>query len=365
MKKNKIGIITFHNALNTGAVLQAYALQQYLKAQGYKVEFINYLSPKAKITWRNFISKSIFNTVTKWQDIFYRNQYKNNFNKILKVNERKYYSTNELNANPPEYDIYIAGSDQIWNFGFSKKFNPAYLLNFGGDEIRRIAFSASMGQTNQPKEIEGVFKKHLKKFDFISVREKNGFEYIKSLLGDNFEIDHIADPTFLIKKDDYLNIAERNNEPQEFMISYILPHYEFPKQLFKVINIIEEKLKYKLINLKNPDTCLRLPNKKNLVVDPQKWLAYFINSKFNICCSFHAVVFSLIFHKPFVVVSPYKNQRIISLLEPLNLLDRCIYTNNEELIERVLEETIDWDLVDNHFLNERKKAINFLNKSLK
>lgn len=360
----KIGILTFHSALNTGAVMQAYGLQQYLLTKGHQVEFIDYIPPQRALTWRSFVAKGLFKTLGKWEDIYYGYTLKGNFNKILKVADKRYVKLSELKKSPPAYDAYIAGSDQIWNFGFTKEINPVYLLDFGLEKIKRVAFSASMGQTKQPKEIEHIFKTLLAKFDAISVREKNGFDYLTKLLEDDKQIKHIADPTFLLSKDQFLRVASPVNVTNKFMISYILPHYEFPKELYMVVDVLKQKLDYELINLRNPNTCLRIPKTKNKVVSPQEWLGYMNQSEFNICCSFHAVVFSLIFHKPFVVVTPYKNQRIISLLEPLNLLSRCIYDFSEQVIDEIIASSVDWDLVDSFFIEERKKSIDFLQNAL-
>jgi hypothetical protein len=363
----KIGILTFHSALNVGAVLQAFALQTYLHSMGHETEFINYKPIYTKLNWRSFVAKGIGKTYHKWQNIahwYYYNK-NNRFNSLLEIGNRKYHYLDELQKKPPQYDIYIAGSDQIWNFGFSKNLDPVYLLDFGSPQIKRIAFAASMGQCNQPKELEVDFKNYLLKFDFISAREMKGVSYLQELLHPQKRVKQISDPTFLLNRNQYLEIQKNINLKHEFITSYILPHYVFRSELQKAVKLVKTTFGYDLINLRNPDTCIRIKGAKEKVVTPEQWLYYMGNSKFNICCSFHAVVFSLIFHVPFIVISPYVNNRIESLLKPIHLLYRCVYEFDQEFIQNVIQNNIDWSTVDQYFMEERKKSIDFLNNSIR
>ena len=121
-----------------------------------------------------------------------------------------------------------------------------------------------------------------------------------------------------------------------------------------------------LINLRNPDTCIRLPNAKNKIVTPYEWLSYIKQAEFVICGSFHAVVFSLLFHKPFIVLQPSYiekaggNQRIYSLLNPLKLTDRCFSEFNYNAINSLLSTNINWQDVDKELKLQKEKSKHFL-----
>jgi hypothetical protein len=359
----KIGIITFHAALNVGAVLQAYALETHLTKLGYDVEFIDY-SQNRKINWKSFIAKGILKTFNKWQDYFYGKYYakRNRFNHILKIGKSKYNTLAELQNNPPKYDIYIAGSDQVWNIGSNKFINEVYFLNFGANSVKRIAYAASLGQGDVPKLLEESLKENIIRFDFVSIREKNGLDYIKGLVGNNKEIYHINDPTLLLYRDEYLKLIDIREEPNNFLVSYVLWQFE-PIQI-KALDYIKTKLGLEHINLRNPDTCIRFSKARNIIVTPTQWLNWIYNADFVVCCSFHVVVFALVFHKQFVVITPRQNARIQSLLAPINMENRIILSFDKENIDSIISKKIDWASVDDYLKKEKQKGISFLNQSL-
>ncbi|MDR0606077.1 MAG: polysaccharide pyruvyl transferase family protein [Bacteroidales bacterium] len=363
----KTGIITYHNALNAGAVLQAYALQTVLQRLGHRVEFINYY-PQRKYTVRSFIAKSPFRMWNNWKDIINGIRYSNKgiFGQLLILGEISYNSESELNEHPPIYDLYIAGSDQIWNaFRTVQKF---FFLNFAPKGSRKISFAASLGQCKIPDVLHNEIRELLSDFELISVREKNGVDFIQSLLPEK-TIYHIQDPTCMLKATDYFSIAEIPNE-RNYIASYMLALLD--KGQNKIINLIKQRLNRKIINLRNPDTCIRLSNAKNSIVTPRQWLGYMINADFVICSSFHAVMFSLIFHKPFIVIQPQLtmeqggNARIHSLLEPIGLINRCVYGthDSENNIIEILQKNIDWETVDSYLQNGTENSLNYLKRIL-
>lgn len=358
-----IGIMSFHAALNSGAVLQAYALQTQLERMGHSVEFINYRRIR-KRKLNHFLAKSIKKTWWKWQDYIQDYLYAKNdaFGYVLKRGTTIYRSIDELQKNPPEYDVYLAGSDQIWNVGSNRILSKQYYLSFGDPSIKRIAFAASFGQCEVLPFLENDIRTEVMKFDAVSVREKNGVEYLQQLMGKDKKIHHICDPTFLLSANDYLQIATEKKEEKPYIASYIL-HAYFQEQL-NIVEHIKKHTHSPILNLRNPDTCIRLPKAENKIVTPYQWLGYIKNAELVICCSFHAVVFSLLFHKPFVVVSPVQNARISSLLEPLGLMNRFFVNFEPSKIEEVLNTNIDWQKVDAHIEKEKNKAIEFLETNL-
>lgn len=362
----KVGILTFHSALNVGAVLQAYALQQHLLKTGCDVEFIDYRPNRKPLSPRNFIGKGLKQTFYKWQDIYYTSYYskKNRFNGLLKCGGETFLTLAELKANPPKCDLYLAGSDQIWNFSFSRKFDEAYFLAFGDEKTKRVAFSASLGQNSVPAELKDEFTGNLNRFDLISVRERKSVELIAQLAGKDHQVEHICDPTFLLDKKQFEPVEEAPDQPEDYILSYVLPHYEMGEDLVEAFYFVAKELSLPLINIKNPNTCYRFERTVNRVVTPQQWLGYFRNASLTICCSFHAVVFSLIYHKPFIVISPYENNRILSLLDEVGLSNRCIYAFDKAKIKSILGADINWSKVDAYFAEERDRSVGFLKKAI-
>lgn len=363
----KIGIITFHNALNAGAVLQAYALQTFLQQQGHTVEFINYCPPK-HYTFRNFIAKSPSVIFNKWKDIYNEKKYykQKNFNKVLHTG-KIYTSFEELKKNPPIYDVYIAGSDQIWNF--YTQLQPVYLLSFVPKDKKKIAYAASMGQCQLSENIYEAFKEHLLQFDAIGVRERNGAEFIQKLLGPHKNILQTIDPTLLLSKDLYFQITDTTiSNKAPYICSYILVNLDEEDK--QIISYIRQATNKNIINLRNPSTCIYLKSAKNIIVTPYQWLSYINQSDFVVCSSFHAVVFSLIFHKPFIALVPPLsknkggNMRINSLLENVSLTDRIVPHFNKNQIETIINQPIEWDKIDKQIKELQEPSIKFLLNSL-
>lgn len=365
----KIGIVTFHNALNVGAVLQAYALQTFLIQLGHQVEFINY-SPIRKHGFRSYIAKSPIVMFNKWRNIYNGKKYRNygNFNKVLILSSHIYRSYDELKNCPSDYDVYIAGSDQIWNFYTS--LSPIYMLDFVPFGKKKIAYAVSMGQCRLDESLYEEFKKRLLSFDAISLREKNAVDFVNVLLKGEKLAYQTLDPTLLIDSKAYDKIIDDSKiKVKNYICTYILA--ELDKENFEIIRTIKSLLGLDIINLRNPDTCIWLSQAQNKIVTPYQWLYYIKNSDFVICNSFHAVVFSLIFHKPFIALVPPRdknkggNMRINTLLEDMGLLKRIIEHFDLKQIQDILKESISWDVVDRRIRRLRESSIQFLMNNLK
>lgn len=365
----KIGIVTFHNALNAGAVLQAYALQTFLTQLGHKVEFIDY-APIRKYSFRAYIAKSPIVMLNKWRNIYNGKKYMSDgdFNKVLTLSSRSYQSYEELKDCPPDYDVYIAGSDQIWNFYTS--LSPVYMLDFVPLNKKKIAYAASMGQCRLDKSLFEDFRKELMSFDAISLREKNGVDFVNALLKGEKLAYQTVDPTLLIDSMSYDKIIdEGETNAKHYICTYILA--ELDKEDSEIIRTIKSLLGLDIINLRNPDTCIWLSQAQNTIVTPYQWLYYVKNSDLVICSSFHAVVFSLIFHKPFISLVPPRdknkggNMRINTLLGDMGLLNRIIDHFDLKQIQDILKESINWKNVDTKIQQMRYLSIEFLTSNLK
>lgn len=368
-KLMKVGIITFHNALNAGAILQAYALQTILTSWGHQVEFINY-KPIKKYNIKSYISKSPILIFNKWRNIYNGKRYakRGDFNKVLTLSPQTYLSYKDLTDYPMDYDAYIAGSDQIWNFYTT--LSPVYMLDFVPANKKKIAYAASMGQCQYDKSLYESFRSRLMGFDAISLREQSGVDFVKKLLNGEKDVYLTLDPTLLITTNDYDRISQNvKSNVQHYIFSYILA--DLDKENAEIIDYIKKQLDLNIINVRNPDTCIWLKHAQNIISTPYQWLNYIKNSEFVICSSFHAVVFSLIYHKPFIALVPPNskdkggNMRINSLLTKVGIPHRIICHYNERKIKAIIDEQIDWEKVNNSINQLRDSSIAFLKNSLK
>ena len=203
-KTKTIAILTFHSAKSYGAVLQTFALNTYLRSQGYNVRIIN-LRPPAITSFYACRPKS-------WLEAF-----------IFGIFERKYFNcfpgvyrkVDELKISPPIADYYIVGSDQVWNPEITKEYQLHYFFDFVPEGNRLISYAASFGKETIKIDNKNkiIIKELLNKFHAISMRESSGVKICKEL----YEVDaeETVDPTFLIS--DYSEITGSVQEKNQIV----------------------------------------------------------------------------------------------------------------------------------------------------
>ena len=289
----KIGILTFHWATNYGAVLQAYALQSFLTKLGHDVRIIDYQPLtyekrffqcfKTKRPW--LIKKNLIEFYKEQPFIAFRKKY-------LKLTTR-YHSLQELKGNPPECDVYICGSDQIWNPSFTKggegQPTTSYFLDFGNKKTIRIAYAVSFGCTEYQEEIKRIVSPVLTKFNAISVRENSGCEIVRNMGVDNVSL--MPDPTLLLTAQAYNEISDGSMPHQPFNFFYAIQD----RQL--AIEKMENYFRHKF-----PERVISTRAFKYSMIDLRQWLSLIKAARSVVTNSFHGIVFSIIYRKPFIAV---------------------------------------------------------------
>lgn len=348
----KIATVTFHWATNYGAVLQAFALQQYLKINGYETEIINYIPFKLKC--REIISH-VKHINVKWIFKEYRI---NKFRKYyLTLSKKKYHTSSELTKECHNYDVYICGSDQIWNewFVLSSEDSPnlSYYLKFVKSEKVRISYATSFGTNKLNSKIIDLVKPELEKFKSIGVRENTGKAIVEKM-GLNATL--VIDPTLLLERESYEKLICNTKIKEEYQLfSYILHENQI------MADNIDKHIFNKYFNKKTD----KMYNQEPIgIVD---WLYNIKNCRFVSTNSFHGTIFAIIFNKPFIVIpveGSNMNNRITTLLTSVGLENRIIDSFNENKIDRLMKETIDWERVDIRVKQLRKGSVEFLGKAL-
>lgn len=365
-----IGIMTYHWAVNYGAVLQSYALQTYLQSLGHEVEFVNYIPFDPDVNFiRKFVGRNLEATKQKWKtsrrEIIFKP-----FVKRLNIGGVKYLSHNDLLKSPPKHDAYICGSDQIWNYSLVTSNSEVgvshpYFLDFGIDDVSRIAYAPSFGSLEIEDDVKADLIKCLQRFDAISVREKSGVDIINRIGFNNVE--WLPDPTFLLNSENYLNLEISNTRTSgKFIYSYVLE--EQVDKAKKVLSIISENNNLPVYNI-FMGSLLSGSNYKNITPSPEQWLHYIHESDFVVTNSFHSTVFAIIFHRPFITIpldgnGSGRNERIVSLLDYLGLSDRILWKYEEKNVLLIKDLNINWDDVDSKIKDWRKKANLFLRNAL-
>ena len=217
----KICTITCHRVYNYGASLQAYALQNYLEGKGHTVKIIDYrpwylnmrynfwfiapISRMYSVASRFWIIRFIYCLLKRRDALknYGRKRAFDNFTQqYLRLTDRSYNTLDSLKNMPPLADLYIAGSDQIWNSNYNNGRDPAFYLDFGSINIKRASYAASFAINAIQEDRKPFVKNQLKKFDYISVRERTGLEILRNLgINDAFLVN---DPVFLLDKEKWL-----------------------------------------------------------------------------------------------------------------------------------------------------------------
>lgn len=339
----RIKTITCHHVYNYGASLQAFALQHYLEQNGHDVEIINFRPWYNRGGYDLFslpqVSKSYKMTrwcpPLRWIVAPIRNRHllktygrKAAFDgftqKFLHITNVLYEDSRQLQANPPVADLYIAGSDQIWNTDMHNGHEPAFFLDFGNGSTRRISYAASFGIGQVGKENEPWIKEQIARFNAISVREKTGVEILKNL-GFNYAV-QVLDPVFLISPSEWNEATKQLAREYNFTKEGYILVYDFIND--NHIGAFAEKcakqtgLPIIAINdcRRNSYTTYNINN-----AGPLEFVQLILNASIVISNSFHATAFSCIFGKDFYTfpLSTQQNSsRMTDLLGQLGVIDR-------------------------------------------
>lgn len=370
MENKKIGILTFQNAYNYGAILQLYGLYSIIEQQGYNVKVINY---KNEYFEDYYICK---------YSLFKHNKYSNRFKNILKVignpsiafnaNMRrkkidvflnKHVKTTEwiekaslkkLNGN---FDLFIVGSDQVWNMGLSD-YDSTYFLDFVESGKKKIAYAASIGKEYISGLEYDLMEKNLPLYSAISVRERRACELINQYFGK--KVDVVLDPTLLQNKNFWSNIAEESGVKikKKYILIYAVQQ---PTNLLDVAIKLATEKNYEIVSIFGNNIKCKHRTIRNASIED--FLYYIKNAEYTFVTSFHGLVFSILFNKEFYYelakTVPNNNSRLIDLCESLGVQGR-------EVLDRALPESdIDWNIVNEKLEDERKKSIQWLESALR
>ncbi len=352
----KIGTITFHWATNYGAVLQSYALQKYLLYNNFDTEIINYSPIKNRLRYKLWLIK---NMRIKELALHNRKEKKiENFRKKRLKLSKKYSSDIKLLDAAHDYDVYICGSDQIWNESFTLRgeLRPtlSYFLKFVPDGKKRISYAASFGTDELSDEVHNLVKPELGKFSHIGVRENSGKKIVEDM---GLAAQVVLDPTLLLRINDYEQLlVEEKPDCNSKVFTYVL--HENQSLVSKVINYILNE--YFDGNVGNKCSCE--------AIGVEEWLYHIKNSELIVTNSYHGVIFSIIFNKPFLVVpveGKKMNNRIITLLSAINMESRIVSDFNKGKVDNLFKADIDWDEINRRIEKLRMDSVNFLKSSLK
>ena len=225
----KASVITMHRIYNYGSVLQSYATKRILEEAGLQCEILDYISPyRAKkplfLEYPPRLEgkkvKKILYYAAKIPSFAIKDITFGGFiKKYLKLSPKQYITNEDILKNPPKADIYISGSDQVWNSKYNHGVDPSYYLNYAQPGSKKMAFVSSFGRSELSKEESDIVEPMLKEYDNISVREDSAADILAGM-GIGSEV--LIDPTLQVRKEDWLSLASPLLVKQRYLLLFLL-----------------------------------------------------------------------------------------------------------------------------------------------
>lgn len=372
----KVGVITMHGVWNYGSALQAYATCHAINRLGYEAEIINYRFPNA---YHSSLprKKKKEAEISLWQlrlnglcsrligvSLDKRLERLSSFFIHYVPITKPYESREELAATKPEYDIYLTGSDQVWNPLWVGE-DTSFLLEWVPDEKKKIAYAASFGVKDLPESCKENYKRLLQRYDHISVREESAIIY--ELTGKRPQV--TLDPTFLLSKQDWAALTPQPPIVKgDYILCYLLRYTFDPFPYAEdVIKYVKKQTGMKVVMI-GPEATYILNGYKVLPnCGPLEFLNLFYNASYVITSSFHGTSFAINFRKDFISITDNENtsdNRQISLVKLLGLNEECLLTKETPLSKLPIPR-IDYSSHEKTIENAVNTSMQYLENALK
>lgn len=370
----KVALLTL-KGFNYGGCLQAYALGHVIEqlwGNNVNYEYLNYERNFYKDSMLWLMRKLGYGLLRKddipswsikdfWNIVFLRKKAEKaeaivEFEEFWKsIPETQILRRKDIKKIENKYDMFIVGSDQVWNCG-QLNLDKTFLLDFVKDGKKKGSYASSIGLKEIPKKYEKAYYECWKQFEYLSCREKSGVKIIKDLTGQ--DVSWVLDPTLLLKAEQWEEIADRSiSKGKSYILLYMLDESE---KLFKFAQSFAREQHKELI-------CIYSKIEKNGSIGPRQWLGYFWDADFIITNSFHGIAFSINLKKDFYVAIGEKSffkdssSRITDLLERLNLQKRLLC--NLEATSK--HSSINYEYVNGQLEEFRLQSIEYLRKMIK
>ena len=389
--KKKVGIITMHKVPNFGSALQAYALQRKVDELDYDAELIDYHYPNeyhcAKQGLTYFPQRSTFrlfvlNVAARLMLALRFNKFKSKAEERveryeLQKNYRRFYkkffklsrfygSIKSICENPPDYDIYMTGSDQVWNPRFVAN-DPVFFLDFAGGGKPRLSYAASMSSSRIGKEFEDSYKAYLEKYAAVSVREKSTAEIVSRMTDRGVNV--VCDPSLLLNKGEWLRICPKKPLVKEsYLLLYIQSYsYDPYPHIVSFTKELAEKLGLKVVVLMGLRDGYSIDGAITFeTAGPFEFLQLFRDARFVVTTSFHGTAFALNFGKDFYSVVKEINGddcRIADFLRQCSAEHHLLEIDSLESIKNLPQaSTADSEMQG--LLKFRNQSLDFLREAL-
>ena len=367
----KIGIITIQRPMdNYGAALQCYSLYKYIQDLGHKVEIIDllrpchrgYKGPNGKKINIVYFKQLLYDATVRNYYYGKRDREFRHFHQMVEYS-KKYRGPLSIKKDPPQYELYVSGSDQIWN-PYMPFDNAPYFFDFkikSGASV--ISYATSFGVDNIPDSVKELYKQRLLKYSHISVREERGAKIVEEIMGVTPKV--VADPVFLQTRQFWVNLGEKVDRlPNGYVLLYSVLYER--DVLDYAIRFAEIKNKPLVVVLSEAKVI-----KNNSIIQireagPRQWLYLINNADVFLTNSFHGAAFGALLCKDLKIIYDRKkktNSRLDTLVSKFQLKEcLCFLDSNDTNINSLPSTSI--DIIQNCIRLEHEKAINYLKKAI-
>lgn len=345
---------------NYGALLQAYALKTCFENRGCSVSVLNYCLESTMQTYEIYPKITGKVSFIRFLKAFpVRKETQKSVQRFLLFRQerlnltREYQNYAELEANAPDADIYVTGSDQVWNPKIN--FDRAYYLQFGRKDAVRASYAASIGLSQIPKEYEKELVDRIKQIPFRSVRESIAQKILQHHgISSNVHVD----PTILLDKHDYDQLAVSPSVQKPYVLLYLLIMPDNVKEYLDELRKLYPNFVF--VNIPGNTYTKPIGDVQIRDIGPCEFLGLIRNAEAVLTTSFHGTVFSLIYQKQFMSVLPHgTGSRISELLEKVDLEKRIAFGGDD--VKRI-QDTIDYEKVDTKIEMLRQTAFNYIDR---
>lgn len=366
LSKKRCGIITIHNVPNYGATLQAYSLLYYINNQpGIEAELIDYhmnSNEQKHVKPGNIMTKFLIKAgkiryIKRYFDIKKREKsFAKFWDKYYIKSAEEYFGDRQFALNPPRYDLYIAGSDQLFNINLT---NQSYAYFFKYNKGKKISYSTSFGMDGLSQENMIRIKEMLNDFYAISIREKSASRFLQESIRKKITV--TADPVFLLSKKEWESLCLQIDLPSRYIFCYLMSDNP---NISETINWLVKKEKMPIYVMHTYKGKMIFKSRIVNDLSPQGFLTYIRNATYVVTNSFHGSALSIIFGSNLFSLEEQKyvgDQRFEAMFEAGDIVGKRVpydadwgsFDFNSYLIEgdKAYEKMGDWIEMSKDFLN--------------
>lgn len=360
-----LSLLTIHLGSNFGSILQTIASVKVLDRLNFSVTVINYIPERC--TWKRFFqknSKSLFGIIKLLLGVpivaVNKHIYNSYLCKYVKVS-KPIYKRDDFKKECPQTDVYVTGSDQVWNSVYNEGLDKRYYFEGFPSNVIKISYSSSIGKEELDEREYEEMKSMLSSYKAISVREASAKILIESM---GYKVVHLLDPTFMLDKDDWKQYMSRRLVKRPYLLVYLPYNIHDKGVIYQSVRKIAQSKNLKVVAFSWDIRPERLADKTVYFANPGDFLSLMYHADYIMTNSFHGTAFSVNLNKQFWVYMPTSyGTRIKSILDLCNLQHRLLQPD-EVISDNKIGKNIIFESVNSVLAAERQKTYDFLLEAL-